>query len=637
MNKVVFYSKADLSAGKSLSIAENILNTLGSRNSFDINDIIEIYNIKLFFDNDIYLLKWTTDQKENYFKKSKDAWKIAAQFFIDWITQNGLTAIHHIDFEYTKHFWEIIEKLNIYKQLDKTEFKRVISTERFYINEILLHQNIVNFFHAEIKEYFLERKNSAEILLTHFEQDHLTKQAELFFPKSLSQDIMEKIILNYLDYEQANVNYVRLIVKARNIKLSDKTKLKANKLSEKLNDEIFNKGIGWVRTIELSVSKDQLEPKIVSSTDNKITYSYSENVLMSSLSPDSIIANLTTTFEFINQYGCINLVTKNYEIETLENVFAAKSKNEYFISSAFHSKSLLSQMQFKIYSKLLKSKDIYIERVLEQIINELIKKEFKIDGFKINVPNNESSILEKIRMIAPEIESILRQFSSYVELNYIDFELIQFSSSQLHLGHIKSLVNKKYVYINNSEITRAINCFFRRYTVLYSEPYVGKYQNLFFLISSEKVIYNSLSDIDKHTIDFLIEKEYLTIDEQDILKIKNINRVYILAILRSHEVISYWYQPRDIRDEIDSMIENQLLRCEDKLFTEEESRYFNFHLNKKFTNGLDLRNKYLHGTNSFSIEQQEHDYNLLLKIFMLVILKIIDDIYIHTARMKVNN
>ncbi|MGM8363724.1 hypothetical protein ACSV4D_17555 [Flavobacterium sp. ARAG 55.4] len=632
MNKVVFYSKEDLSAGQNLSIAENILDTLDSRTFSNINEIIEIYNIKLFFDNEIYLLKWTETETENYSQKIKNGWKVVLKSFIDWVTENGLSKFHLIEFDYTKHFWDIVERLKLYKQIDKTDFKKLIFKERFFINEILHQKNLVQFFKTEIKEYFLEKKNSAEILLSHFEQEHLTKQAELYFPKSLTDDIKELIILNYLDYEQANINYVRLIVKSRNIKLLDKTKLKAKKLSEKLNEEIFTKGSGWKNTIELSISKDQIEPKIFSSKENKSIYSYSEKILISDFSPETIMGNFAALFEFVDQYGCINLVTKNYEIDTFENVISTKSKNEYFISSTFHFKNMLSQMQFEVYTHLLKSKNIYIENVLGQIINTLIKADFKIDGFKIIIPNQQSTILEKIRMVAPEIESLLRQFNSYTEEGHIDFELIQFSTSQLHIGEIKSLVNRKYVYVDNIEITRAINCFFSNSSVLYSEPYIGKYKNLFLLLSTENVVYNTLLDIDRQKIDFLIEREYLFINEQNILKIKNLNKVYILAILRNHEVISYWYQPKDIRDEIDLMIKNKSLCNEHKLFTKEENRYINFHLNKKFTNGLDLRNKYMHGTNSFSEEQQEYDYKILLKIFLLITLKIIDDLYIYSAK-----
>ena len=46
-------------------------------------------------------------------------------------------------------------------------------------------------------------------------------------------------------------------------------------------------------------------------------------------------------------------------------------------------------------------------------------------------------------------------------------------------------------------------------------------------------------------------------------------------------------------------------------------------LNKsEYSNGLDLRNKYIHSTYPTDVNQQEYDYINLLKIMVIVILKI---------------
>ena len=49
----------------------------------------------------------------------------------------------------------------------------------------------------------------------------------------------------------------------------------------------------------------------------------------------------------------------------------------------------------------------------------------------------------------------------------------------------------------------------------------------------------------------------------------------------------------------------------------------NYVLNKsEYSNGLDLRNKYIHSTYPLDTQQQEQDYISLLKILTVVILKI---------------
>ena len=103
----------------------------------------------------------------------------------------------------------------------------------------------------------------------------------------------------------------------------------------------------------------------------------------------------------------------------------------------------------------------------------------------------------------------------------------------------------------------------------------------------------------------------------------------IFSLFHYQEVISFWHFPLEIRNVLIEFEKQNEVIFENCLFTREEIRYLNYNLNKKeFSNGLDLRNKYIHGSNSESKDVQENDYNVLLKIFILILLKIEDDILI---------
>lgn len=103
--------------------------------------------------------------------------------------------------------------------------------------------------------------------------------------------------------------------------------------------------------------------------------------------------------------------------------------------------------------------------------------------------------------------------------------------------------------------------------------------------------------------------------------------IYIIGEIHEKEVISYWNYPNEIREVLDELLEEKLLISESTLFTRQERNYLNYYLNKKeFTNGFDLRNKYLHGTNTFSEYEHKMDYYKILKIIILTLLKIEDDI-----------
>lgn len=140
----------------------------------------------------------------------------------------------------------------------------------------------------------------------------------------------------------------------------------------------------------------------------------------------------------------------------------------------------------------------------------------------------------------------------------------------------------------------------------------------------------NFKNFQRDIIEKLIGEKYLKVDNQGFIKLYNEILIFIIGELYRNEVLSYWNYSEVIRREIDILLDKGLLKFENTLLTVQERAYLNFYLNKKeFTNGYDLRNKYLHGTNSFSKNEHHKDYYSLIKIIILTLLKIEDDILIY--------
>ena len=95
----------------------------------------------------------------------------------------------------------------------------------------------------------------------------------------------------------------------------------------------------------------------------------------------------------------------------------------------------------------------------------------------------------------------------------------------------------------------------------------------------------------------------------------------MLRDLYEHEVAcaSYYYS----RNLIDTLVSQGDLCYESSLFSIPEQKYLNYMLNKsEYSNGHDLRNKYIHSTYPVDIKQQRKDYIALLKIMALTVIKI---------------
>lgn len=595
--------------------------------TFEINDIIEFYNIKLFFDNDIYLLRWTNEYKANLFSTVKEFEEVIRSFVLTINNDNIISKFDELEFYYTTSFWKLIEKFNVYKNINTSTFKNLSKCKRYFLREVLQQKNLVAYFSKEIQQYIIDNKSSSEIIISFFEEEHSSIQPELYFPFKIGDKIVETLVNNYLDNEDVNLNYVRLIIKSRTLKLSDKTKLKAKKLSKNLEQKIFNKGNAVRQALTLVVSETQEEPLKINTEGETTTYSYGKKWLDSAKEPFQILQNFAGLFSYISNQGCINLVSKQHETTGFETVFT-KSKNEYYNSFSFQHKSFLSQAQLHLYVRYLEINHIRIEEVLEAVVNDFINSNFQINDLKINLPTEMSTILEKNRMISPELEFLLKQYKCFVEDGVIDFELLEFSSTPLYLSEVKSRLTRKYGYPVGKNLNAIIFHLYSKNAFLhYIEPYIDKYDCFIDLIINESIKLENIAEHNRNIIEFLIQENCIFLDEDNFIRIKNFYLVLIAKTIYNEDVISYYHQNDQLRAEIDLLESKNYLRYENSLFTDAERKYINYHLNKKeFTNSLDLRNKYSHGTNSTSEDDQLKDYGILLKMLVLVICKIIDDL-----------
>lgn len=163
----------------------------------------------------------------------------------------------------------------------------------------------------------------------------------------------------------------------------------------------------------------------------------------------------------------------------------------------------------------------------------------------------------------------------------------------------------------------------------YVEPFKDRYSNLYELLIEENVQLESFKDYQKRGLEYLISEGYLIVDRNDFVKIKDDVLIYLIGDLHREEVIGYWHYPKVIRDVLDEMASKNFVRFENTFLSTQEISYYNYFLNKKeFKNGLDIRNKYVHGTNKDSEKEHEFEYFILLKLIILILLKMEDDLTI---------
>jgi hypothetical protein len=640
LNRVVFCSKEDMAGGHQLRRGEPTLRAETKSDYDDINEVLELYNIKKYIDNDLFFEDWTSEEREIFKEKAIEFGKIIGRFMSKINDTNILDLYNIILSNYISSFWELVNYQSVFKKISKDNFKKILSNEPHLIHTILIHRKVVDRYSVVIKDFLLIYPQSAVILLSIYEVKDELKKNQKVLPKSLTIEHKEIIISNYLDSSDTNLNYVGLIENLRNrndFKISDKTRLKAKRLHKKETERFFADKGGMKYGVTISFPENTSKIKDGFFDDNLIAhYSYSLDFIKENSSPYQLFQNFKMLFEYLDNQSRINLVSKRSELGLFERIMGVHSKNEYRGGTSFSLSEMTSQGQIFSYSQVVRNLNNSLEDILHYVFTSALQEKYSFaNNARFSIPT-ATTYFEKVRLLAPEFESALKQFKLYVEDGNIDFELLQISSSPSNIKDIPSLNSKKYIYFNESNqlMVNISNTFFSDQTLLaYVEPFKDdKYSSFFDLLANEEVKFTNYEEHQKPRLNYLIENGFIEVDKNDFIQIINLARVLIFKDLYDNEVGSYYHYPLDFQKEALRMETEGIINFESTLFSIPEQSYFNYFLNKsEFTNGIDLRNSYLHGTQADPNEVEKHEYAYFtyLKLIFLAFLKIDNDLKIY--------
>ncbi len=649
LNRVRFYSLEDMAGAHELSKGEKILRTKLKPNYTDVNDVLELYSIKKYIDNKLYLISWTPKEIEDFKQQTIQYGKIVGNFFLTINNENVFEIFEQILHDYIKSFWEIVCNHSLLRQISKQNFIKILENYPHLIHEILTYKALVNHYDKELKNFLVNYATSTEILLSVYETKDEFERNKKYIPKSLTTEDKETIILKYLDSEEPNLNYIGLIVNLRNkteLRITDKTRLKAKRLQKSKTDKFLagNVGMSFGVSVGFSPNISKLKDSYIDD-DNIVNYTFNSDFIKNNNHPYRLFQNFKLLFDFIDTQNRINLVSKKSQLGLFEKNFGVQSQNEYMIGTQFRLTEMSSQAQICGYNKIITELNTSLEEILHFVFTKAFQQLYAFaDNARFSVPTRTNTFFEKVRLLAPEFESILKQFKLYVEDGEIDFELLQISSSPTTIKNIPSLIQDKYIYFNtdNQEMVNCSKLFFSDQTLLaYVDPFKNKKYNTFFdLLANEQVNFNNYEEFHKPNLSYLIERKFIEINNDGFIQVINPARLLIFKDLHDSEFASFYRYPTEFQKEVLEMRNENIVLFESTLFSKSEQSYFNYFLNKSdFTNGLDLRNSYLHGTqaNPEEIKKHEYAYFTYLKLVVLTLLKIDDDLQISNAIKKKTN
>ncbi len=654
MERIKFYSINDMVTGENLiRIKEIVDNFDENKKDYNINDIIEFYNITKYVDTECYKnykLNWTEYDVSKIKGVIKIYKGIIARYIKSISNENIIAKYMEIKddyYGYREDFFELLEKYKVYENISEDTFCELLHTPKVFLEYILKNKNMTYYHGKTIRQRFYEESEYAEIILDYYEAKHTENVKTLYFPKELILEDKEEIIKKYIDSENPNLNYLRLINNIQNrdeLSISDKTRLASIKETKVQNDNLFSNSAGIEYGAEVRFSKSQQE--VVEFTKEKHIFKYSYDIRWIHENTDfnTLLNNFIHLFGYVDRQMRITLISKESELASTEKFFGVKSKNEYEIGMTFNIKNMLSMLQIIAYYKELNKINIRLEDVIEWFFKTYLLEEFDIQNYLVKMPSKDSTYYEKCKSILPEIDYILKQYNLLVEDGIIDQELLEVSSTSILFESVKSLIDNKYIYGNDKsqEFNNICYYFFSDQCLLhYTEKYKNKrYTSFYELLLNENVKANDYSGYSERLLNYVIDNGYVFIDFDDYIRVKDKRMIAILNDLYNNEVINYWKYPLKYREKMDELIEKDMLLKGSTLFSKQEKDYFNFYLNQRsFNNTYDLRNKYLHGNKLKDDDENTHynNYMLFLKFIILIIIKINDELCIKEEIKKNKN
>ncbi len=637
--RIIFYSKRDLSCVMSLERIEKFLSQVNLHGVVcdNLTDAIELYNITLFFNYNLYLNSWSEVDIDNYKTQVKTFYGIIGKYLASLTVEQCVIEYDALPYDYKYDIFGVIDIFKCKNLFDEVLISHILLDLPHQIKYLLKHRKLVERFDACLTTYLMDSSLTVEMIIEKYYNESTDEEGILYFPPSFDKTKMSLALNHYLDSEDANMNVVYRIAvagKADGFEMEPTIRIKAKHCYKQKKKELLSNANTCVYKTSVAYSKNQVEQCCYKANGLDLMLTFSAEYIINC---DEVqhIHNFRNYLEMLDSKGRITLVNNpSYNIFLDDIESRTHKKCFYETNLAFEYQHQLIKQGVASYREFLKR---YTPKRLEEILgsfyNERLRDEFNYPTLPMNIPLESDLYANKNKILAPEFERVLRQHDLFVQYHEINEELLSYVD-YFSLSSVKSVVDKKYAYLKSeqNEWQVIMNLMFSsqsglalmRLNVDGCEHTRSFYE---LLRKNTQIPFSCVVNYQEKALQFLIDKGFLKVEEGCFM-MNNVETWYVLKELYNYQVLPYWYYNPAIQKIIDTLAAQGVLEFDNHLFSRREIDYLSYWLNAQyFSNGLQLRNKYMHGMYAVQDEKEHEDnYCILLMLLLIIVLKIEDDL-----------
>lgn len=474
----------------------------------------------------------------------------------------------------------------------------------FVPNGIFLNKKILKNYFDKISELMLKYPSSLESYYYNF--DNIQEFSNALYKKGKK----EKIINKYLKNSDLNANVLEEICNDPHIspnELNEIDLINTAKEKHKMIIQEYEKEYDGIKSGYIVSIGDK---KPVSDNPLYCVLFLNRKHLESRLNSAQILNVLLNEIRLVDNNCIFSMLTN--KIDGLSSILSRKKyPGKSFDYLDYHYKDRGFLLLFREYILFLKKRKIHIFDVFNDYFNKCVSSQYYIYNFKDIKFNKKEIPKDNIREMIEKMDIIFKFFNVFAQDESRSVDIVDKIESVPRIGEIRSLIPKKYVYVNENSIM---------------ELWLEMKNNIYvFEKLNNNYSANVLESYEFTNMKKLFEKRILYI-EDGIVKVGNQNLLLILFQLCRYGYIVYHKLNKNQQKIVDNWIDEGKANVYNRLFSKVEANYLNYYLNDTFVNGLELRNKYVHGsTNNYNHVQHENCEIIFMYLLVLIIFKLNDE------------
>ena len=205
--RVVYYGRNDYAADV---YRDRCLSVLASAEIVDltsINEAIEAHQIKLTVEGipELFL----GQSIEDHPRRATVLFSKACGFVSSELEDKSIGEVYdQVEFQYGKEFWELMKACGAWQKMRAPDFEKLLMDHPECLGTVLQYKKPVERFAGEIKHALINNpRYSAELIVSRLAAEATSEKA-FYLPQNLKNSEIDGIMLDYINSEIANPNYV---------------------------------------------------------------------------------------------------------------------------------------------------------------------------------------------------------------------------------------------------------------------------------------------------------------------------------------------------------------------------------------------------------------------------------------------